>query len=71
MGNGIKALKRGLFARIQHEIDHVNGILITDRLKPSDVQGSINEMMALRRSEFLKEKQKILDKLLEKKNTPH
>jgi len=36
-GKKIKLIARNLLARvIQHEIDHLNGILITDRYKPYD-----------------------------------
>lgn len=62
-------VERGFYARVlQHEIDHLNGILIVDRLSSDCVQGSVEEMMALRRSELSKEKQILFDKLLEKKS---
>lgn len=58
----------GFYARVlQHEIDHINGILITDRLTSDCIQGSIPEMMALRRSQLSEEQQKHFDKLIKKK----
>lgn len=60
-------IEHGFYARvIQHEIDHLNGILIVDRLLPDCVQGTINEMMTLRRSELSEEKRVVFDKLTEK-----
>ncbi|WHN66399.1 peptide deformylase [Cysteiniphilum sp. QT6929] len=68
-GSWHTSIENGFYARVlQHEIDHLNGILIIDRLKPSDVQGTISEMMNLRRSELSKDKQQMFDKLLRKKN---
>lgn len=69
--NGVQhqSVESGFYARVlQHEIDHLNGTLIIDRLKPTDTQGTITEMMALRRSELPKEKQKVFDELLKAKN---
>ncbi len=64
-----KSIENGFYAPVlQHEIDHINGILIIDRLKPSDTQGTISEMMTLRRAELPKDKQKMFDELLRKKN---
>lgn len=62
------SIESGFYARVlQHEIDHLQGTLITDRLTPDCIQGNIDEMMALRRSE-LSEKQKVLfDELMKKK----
>lgn len=60
--------EKGFYARvIQHEIDHLNGILIVDRLTPDCVQGSMEEMMALRRAELSEEKRELFDKLIQKK----
>ncbi len=50
----------GFYARVlQHEIDHLNGILITDRLTDSCPQGSISSMLKLRRDEFNPKQRKI------------
>lgn len=52
-GKPIKAIARGFLARvIQHEIDHVNGFLILDRLTPDCIQGTREEMMRLRKIEL-------------------
>lgn len=58
----------GFYARVlQHEIDHLNGTLIIDRLTPSSIQGSIKEMMALIRAELSQKKREVFDKLMLKK----
>ncbi|KTC94375.1 peptide deformylase [Legionella erythra] len=58
----------GFYARVlQHEIDHVHGILITDRLTPDRIQGSQEDMRALRRSELSAEKRRLFDELMAKK----
>lgn len=63
-------IERDFYARvIQHEIDHLDGILIVDRLLPECVQGTIEEMMILRRAELSEEKRILFDKLVEKKRT--
>lgn len=55
---------RGFYARVlQHEIDHINGVLITDRLTPDCVQGSIKEMMEIRRNELTEEQRVYFDEL--------
>ena len=52
-GNHHQQLERGFYARVlQHEIDHINGILIVDRLTEDCVQGTPEEMRALRRAEL-------------------
>ncbi len=67
-GNRIEKMVEGFYARVlQHEIDHVNGLLITDRLTPDCLQGTFEEMLAIRRSELSKEKQKVFDDLVKKK----
>src|SRR6185437_5659414 len=44
-------IEHDFYARVlQHEIDHLNGILIVDRLTPDCVQGTMEEMMTLRRA---------------------
>ncbi len=56
----------GFYARVlQHEIDHINGILIIDRLTPGCVQGNLKDMMALRRSELTDEQKIQFDKLIQ------
>lgn len=63
-----EALIAGFTARVlQHEIDHLQGHLITDRFGPDSEQGTIEEMMKIRREELPLDKQKLLDKLLTKK----
>lgn len=60
--------EHGFYARVlQHEIDHVNGMLIIDRLTPECVQGTPDEMRALRRAELTEEKKAIFDQLIAKK----
>ena len=67
-GQFITKIESGFYARVlQHEIDHLNGILITDRLTPNCLQGSIEEMMALRRSQLSSEKKMHFDQLFHKK----
>ena len=59
----------GFYARVlQHEIDHLNGILITDRLTPDCTQGTFQEMLAIRRQELPKDKRKHFDQLIKAKN---
>lgn len=63
---------KGFYARVlQHEIDHLQGILITDRLTKDCVQGSLQEMFELRRSELSPEKRALFDKIIEKKSKPN
>ncbi|MGQ3888398.1 peptide deformylase [Legionella sp. CNM-1927-20] len=63
-----ETIEEGFYARVlQHEIDHLNGTLIIDRLTPDCVQGPIEEMMQLRRSELSDEQKKLFDDLLRKK----
>ncbi|WP_133127629.1 peptide deformylase [Legionella nagasakiensis] len=58
----------GFYARVlQHEIDHLNGLLITDRLTPDCLQGSVEDMMAIRRKELSPEQQEQFDKIMRKK----
>ncbi|KTD77173.1 peptide deformylase [Legionella waltersii] len=58
----------GFYARVlQHEIDHINGILIIDRLTPDCIQGTPQEMMVLRRAELPDEKKVLFDQVMEKK----
>lgn len=61
-------VEQGFYARvIQHEIDHLNGILIIDRLQPNSVQGTVEEMMVLRRAQLPEDKRKLFDDLMAKK----
>ncbi|BCA94725.1 peptide deformylase [Legionella antarctica] len=67
-GHYHQQVERGFYARvIQHEIDHLNGILIVDRLTSNCVQGTVEEMMVLRRAELPEEKRILFDKLVKKK----
>ena len=61
----------GFVARVlQHETDHVHGILIKDRLTPDCEQGPVEEMLRLRRERLSPAKRAQLDQLLKKQN-PH
>jgi peptide deformylase len=61
-------IENGFYARVlQHEIDHLNGLLILDRLTPDCIQGSLEEMMALRRASLPPEKKKVFDQYVAKK----
>lgn len=67
-GNHHQMVEEGFYARVlQHEIDHLDGVLITDHLSESDVQGTVEEMMALRREELDEDKKQLFDKLLAEK----
>lgn len=72
-GQYYEQTERGFYARVlQHEIDHVNGILITDRLTPDCIQGTVQEMMALRRTALPQEKKALFDKIIaQKMAAPH
>jgi len=64
-GSTIEATVQGFTARVlQHEIDHIQGILITHRLTPDCVQGHPNDMMALRISELSATQRDILSKMI-------
>lgn len=66
-GNVHQQIENGFYARVlQHEIDHLNGVLITDRLTPDCVQGTIEEMMTIRRAELPVEKRNYLIKSWQK-----
>ncbi|WP_454780728.1 peptide deformylase [Legionella sp. WA2022007384] len=61
-------MEEGFYARVlQHEIDHLNGFLILDRLTPDCIQGSLEEMMALRRESLPPEKRAIFDQVMARK----
>lgn len=68
-GVRVEAVERGFYARVlQHEIDHLNGVLIIDRLSPDCPQGSLEEMIELRKQELQAEGKdtQSLDRILEK-----
>ena len=68
-GKKHESIEKGFYARaLQHEIDHINGVLIINRLTPDCVQGSIKEMMILRRQELSPEQREIFDAYLHKKD---
>lgn len=68
VGERITKIERGFYARVlQHEIDHSNGLLITDRLTPDCLQGSFEEMLKIRRDELSEEKRALFDELVLKK----
>lgn len=57
----------GFYARVlQHEIDHLNGILIKDRVDDVGVYGLPQDMIKVRRAELSPEKRKIFDELNKK-----
>lgn len=67
-GQACSSVERGFYARVlQHEIDHINGTLITDRLTPDCIQGSVEEIMALRRKELSDEQKAAFDLVISKK----
>lgn len=68
-GVRVEAVERGFYARVlQHEIDHLNGVLIIDRLTPDCPQGSFEEMIELRKQELQAQGKdtQSLDRILEK-----
>lgn len=67
-GHSHKSIEQGFYARVlQHEIDHLNGILISDRLTPGCIQGTVEEMRDLRRAELSEEKRALYDQIMERK----
>ncbi len=67
-GKHYTQIESGFYAEsLQHEIDHLNGILIIDRLKPDCIQGTIKEMMTLRRAELSPEKRELFDQVMARK----
>jgi peptide deformylase len=61
-------IEKGFYARVlQHEIDHIQGVLFTDRLTADCTQGSIQEMRELRRAELSSEKRALFDAFIKKK----
>lgn len=72
-GERIDAIAEGFEARVlQHEIDHLQGILIIHRLTKDCVQGHPDDMLKLRYQEFTPQQKHIARKLLldRKKHTP-
>lgn len=67
-GNKIEGIAKGFTARVlQHEIDHLNGILIIDRLEKHHIHGPIDEMRELRLKELsLKQRELIKAKIAKK-----
>lgn len=67
-GQYYQQTEAGFYARVlQHEIDHINGFLILDRLTSDCVQGSPEEMMALRRASLPPEKRAVFDEIIARK----
>ncbi len=67
-GEEITRTERGFYARVlQHEIDHLNGLLITDRLTNECLQGTFEEMLKLRRAELPSGKKELFDKWIQQK----
>ena len=67
-GKEHQQIEKGFYARVlQHEVDHLNGVLILDRLTADCIQGSPLEMARLRRSELTEEKRELFDSLMNKK----
>jgi peptide deformylase len=67
-GETIEETVSGFYARVlQHEIDHLNGLLITDRLTPDCQQGTFEEMLEIRREELPLDKRKQFDQLIKDK----
>ncbi|EEZ95800.1 polypeptide deformylase [Legionella longbeachae D-4968] len=68
LGQFHRQTEEGFYSRVlQHEIDHLNGFLIIDRLTPDCVQGSVEEMMTLRRVSLSPEKRALFDQIMAKK----
>jgi peptide deformylase len=68
-GLEISKIETGFYARVfQHEIDHLNGVLITDVLTPDCLQGTFEEMAKIRRESLTEEKKTLFDELIKKKN---
>lgn len=67
-GEVVERIEKGFYARVlQHEIDHLNGILITDKFGTNSLYGSPAKMAKIRRESLSPEKRGEYDKLLEKK----
>ncbi|KTD57610.1 peptide deformylase [Legionella shakespearei] len=67
-GQQHQSIEHGFYARVvQHEVDHLNGILIVDRLTPDCVQGTPTEMSVLRRAELPENKRILFDQVMVRK----
>ncbi|MDF1797283.1 MAG: peptide deformylase [Coxiellaceae bacterium] len=63
-GNAVSFIAEGFLARVlQHETDHLHGLLITDRLTDDCLQGTHEDMYAHRRQMLSAEKAQQLDQL--------
>lgn len=68
VGKEVSKIEEGFYARVlQHEIDHLNGLLITDRLTPECLQGSHEEMFKIRRAQLPEEKRELFDAFMKQK----
>lgn len=64
-GAPITATAEGFTARVlQHEIDHLQGVLITKRLTSECLQGHPNEMLKIRYSELSPAQKEIVKKII-------
>ena len=64
MGNWIKRRLTGFHARVvQHEIDHIRGTLIPDRLTQGELSGPMAQMKAQRLSEMTAEQRQLAEQL--------
>lgn len=67
-GAVIHSTAQGFTARVlQHEIDHIQGILITHRLTCDCVQGHPNDMMPLRMKELSSQQREVLNKMIQER----
>ena len=67
-GSFHQQIENGFYARVlQHEIDHINGVLIIDRLTADCIQGPMDDMLALQRSELSEEKGALFDEIMARK----
>jgi peptide deformylase len=52
-GEKFEGIARGFFARVlQHEIDHLDGVVWTDLIKEGDICGVREDMMKIREAEL-------------------
>ncbi|MBI2791754.1 MAG: peptide deformylase [Gammaproteobacteria bacterium] len=64
-GKKISSIIEGFTARVlQHEIDHINGFLITHRLTPDCLQGHPDKMLAIRYRELNHAQKEIVKKII-------
>lgn len=67
-GKQISSIVEGFTARVlQHEIDHINGLLITDRLSPDCLQGHPDKMLAIRYKEMSNSQKEIVKKIIQER----